>query len=164
MKQVDFYLISNAVADAKYKLASRLSNKLQRLHQKTLLLTDDSPATEKLDDLMWSFSEVSFLAHDRLTLDAGSSAKSHATTLIAEGSLIAEGYLNAEGSGFSPDQIDGSFEVLINLSQAIPSFCHHFDRIAEVVEADEDSKVRARQRFKQYKEEGYEIKTHNIEL
>ena len=30
MKQVDFYLISNQVNNAKFKLASRLANKIQR--------------------------------------------------------------------------------------------------------------------------------------
>ena len=34
MKQVDFYLISNRVNQAKFKLASRLANKLQRLDQR----------------------------------------------------------------------------------------------------------------------------------
>ena len=67
MKQVDFYLISNRVSNAKYKLASRLANKLQRMKQSSLVITDNAEATTELDKVMWSFSDASFLAHEPLT-------------------------------------------------------------------------------------------------
>jgi len=46
----------------------------------------------------------------------------------------------------------------------VPIFNHHFSRIAEIVEQDEQSKTAARVRFKRYQTEGFEIKTHQIEL
>ena len=148
MKQVDFYLISNQVADAKYKLASRLSNKLQRFDKKVLVVTANQDSIEVLDRIMWSFSDTSFLAHEQVEADQTSLAKVQITY----------------SKKADPDQLQDGFEVLINLSDEIPVFSHNFDRIAEIVEVDEPSKAAARIRFNAYKQAGFEIKTHSIEL
>lgn len=155
MKQVDFYLISNRVTDARYKLASRLANKLQRMQQSCLIITDDEAATTELDRVMWSFSDSSFLAHDSVaelteSLVAGSEPKS----------LIHIGNHNS----VTRSVLDREHDVLINLSSNIPMFNHHFARIAEIVEADDDAKASARKRYKSYQGEGFELKMHNIEL
>ena len=147
MKQVDFYLISNQINDAKYKLASRLSNKLQRLDQSALIITDNDQATTELDRVMWSFSDTSFLAHERLD-----SSEFNSKIQIGDANLA------------SPNLLERDYNVLINISSEIPIFNHHFERIAEIVDHDEGSKNAARARYKRYQTEGFEIKTHNIEL
>lgn len=155
MKQVDFYLISNRVTDARYKLASRLSNKLQRMQQSCLIITDNEAATAELDRVMWSFSDSSFLAHDSVT-DLTQSL----VTDAAPESLVHIGDHNS----VTPLALEREHDVLINLSSDIPMFNHHFTRIAEIVEADDDSKASARKRYKSYQGEGFELKMHNIEL
>ncbi|MBL4672602.1 MAG: DNA polymerase III subunit chi [Arenicella sp.] len=147
MKQVDFYLISNRINDAKYKLASRLANKLQRLKQSCLIVTDNTEATTELDRVMWSFSDSSFLAHD-LT----SESKPLSSIQIGDHNSITARVLERE------------HDVLINLSSDIPIFNHNFSRIAEIVEADDDAKASARTRYKSYQGQGFELKMHNIEL
>ena len=148
MKQVDFYLISNQVADAKFKLASRLSNKLQRSDKKVLVVTDDQASVEILDRVMWSFSDTSFLAHEQLGQDSNSLTK------------VQIGH----SASVDPSHLQADFDVLLNLSGKVPAFSQHFDRIAEIVEADEASKAAARIRFSDYKQAGFELKTHPIEL
>ena len=145
-KQVDFYLISNQVTDAKLKFASRLCNKIQRLDKKTLVVTDSVAITEQLDDMLWSFSDTSFVAHEQITDEALSSIQ------IGEHIQVDQQVL-ARGYG-----------VLINLCEEVPVFSHHFDRVAEIVDPSDSDKAAARARFKSYKEEGFELKTHNIEL
>lgn len=147
MKQVDFYLISNRVNNAKYKLASRLANKLQRMTQRALLLTESSAETKELDTVMWSFSDTSFLAHE-----PADDAQPASLVQIGDHSLI------------SPIVLQRNYDVLINLSAKVPEFSHHFSRIAEIVDADDDAKAAARKRYKAYQAEGFEMKTHNIEL
>ncbi len=147
MKQVDFYLISNRVNNAKYKLASRLANKLQRLGQQAIVATDDAQATRELDQIMWSFSDASFLAHDNVV-----EATPESKVLIGEHSSIDQTVLEKK------------FDVLINLASDVPIFNHHFSRIAEIVESDDSAKAAARERYKQYQAQGFEMKTHNIEL
>lgn len=147
MKQVDFYLISNRVIDAKYKLASRLCNKLQRQKQSSLVITDNPQATAELDRVMWSFSDTSFLAHDTFN-DVQPEALVHI----------------GEHNAVNPVVLEHQHDVLINLSSGIPMFNHHFARIAEIVEADDESKAAARVRYKNYQGEGFKLKMHNIEL
>lgn len=148
MKQVDFYLISNSVANARYKLASRLANKLQRLKQSALVVTDSPEQTSELDKTMWSFSGTSFLAHDDIAdLDS------------ANADIHIGAHLEV-----SPAVLAKNYNVLINLGVDVPLFSHHFERIAEIVEADDLSKNAARSRYKHYQTEGFELKTHNIEL
>jgi len=147
MKQVDFYLISNRVNNAKFKLASRLANKLQRLGQRSLVVTDNEPSTTLLDQIMWSFSDASFLAHDGLT-----NATTESKVVVGEHSAIEQALL------------DQAFDVLINLASEVPVYSHHFERVAEIVEAEDEAKSAARTRYKRYQSEGFEIKTHDIEL
>lgn len=147
MKQVDFYLISNRVNNARYKLASRLCNKLQRQKQSSLVVTDNPQATAELDQVMWSFSDTSFLAHDNFNN-------------IEAGALVHIGDHNS----VSPKILEQQYDVLINLSSGIPIFNHHFARIAEIVNADDESKSAARIRYKSYQGEGFELKMHTIEL
>ena len=147
IKKVDYYLISNQVTDAKYKLASRLSNKLLRLKQKTLVVTDDKEQCENLDRIMWSFNDTSFVAHDHLNQNS--------TPSKINISPIKEVTLEA---------LSDDFNVLINLSNTVPDFSDQFTRIAEIVESDESAKALARQRFKLYKKQGFELNTHTIEL
>jgi DNA polymerase-3 subunit chi len=147
MKQVDFYLISNRVNLARYKFASRLANKLQRLSKQSLIVTDGPESTAELDTVMWSFSDTSFLAHDPLS-DPQPQSRVHI----------------GDHNSVSPAVLERPYDVLINLASDVPMFNHHFSRIAEVVEADEAAKLAARKRYKSYQSEGFELKTHNIEL
>lgn len=147
MKQVDFYLISNGVVDAKYKLASRLANKIQRMKQSALVVTDSKQESLDLDQVMWSFSDTSFLAHELISDD-----NSHATILVAEKAAV------------SAKALEKNYDVLINLSQEVPVLGHSFTRIAEVVGPDEGSKAEARARYKSYQADGFSLKTHKIEL
>lgn len=147
MKQVDFYLIENAVSQASFKLASRLANKLQRMQQSALLVTNSADDTQTLDSIMWSFSDASFLAHDMID-----SNTMHANIQIGAQNAV------------SNEVLERNYDVLINLADDVAIYSHHFSRIAEIVAPDDDSKAKARSRFKHYQTEGFELKTHNIQL
>ena len=147
MKQVDFYLISNRVNQAKYKLASRLANKLNRQSKQLLIVTDNPDSTAQLDTVMWSFSDTSFLAHDPLS-------KADPVSRVHIG----------DHNSVSPSVLERDYDILINLASDVPMFNHHFSRIAEIVEADEEAKLAARKRYKSYQSEGFDLKTHTIEL
>lgn len=150
-KQVDFYLIENQISDAKYKLASRLSNKLLKLKKKTLIATDSIEETEQLSQLMWTFSGTSFVAHENVA---------QATEQSLTENLIHIG----DTKSINNDVLENEYEVLINLCQNAPLFSHHFNRIAEIIEQTDDQKAAGRARYKNYQQEGFEIKTHSLEL
>ena len=147
IKRVDFYLINNRVQDAKFKLASRLCNKLQRVGTSILVVTENEDELQKLDDLLWHFNDVSFVAHDRAIEGANPS-------LIHIGVNLT---INSE-------VLDRNYDVLISLCRDAPLFKNYFNRIAEIVEDEETEKANGRSRYKSYKNEGFELNTHQIEL
>ena len=151
-KQVDFYLLENQIEDAKFKLASRLANKLLRLKNRTLIVTDDNSHTHQLDNYLWSFSGTSFVAHEIITAELSNIESSISLIHIGEAQLI------------SNDMLHKGYNVLINLSSSVPSFSNQFARIAEIVEATDEQKAAGRMRYKDYKNSGFELKTHSLEL
>ena len=158
MKQVDFYLISNRLRDAKFKLASRLANKLKRLNQKALLVTQSAQESEQLSATLWALRDTSFLAHERID-DVDDAAQFQAD--FDRGLNYA---VIGDALGMNAKILETQFDVMINLSREVPIFNHHFNRIAEIVESDEAAKADARSRYKLYQGEGFKISTHTIEL
>jgi DNA polymerase-3 subunit chi len=53
-------------------------------------------------------------------------------------------------------------DVLINLSGQIPHFFSRFDRVAEIVPVDQNSRKSARENYAYYKERGYVLNYHEI--
>lgn len=157
MKQVDFYLISSSVKQARYKLACRLAGKLQKIEKSLLLVTHSSDETKLLDELMWAYSDTSFVAHEIVGEkssdgEAAIEAASACTVHIAQQQLVNKSIL------------ERNYDVLVNLCDDVPAFNHHFDRIAEIIDADENSKVAGRSRYSHYKTEGFDLQTHNVSL
>ena len=155
MKQVDFYLIKNSVKQARYKLASRLASKLQKMDKSLLLVTNSTSEVSELDELMWAYSDTSFVAHEVITkaeLETENSLELACNTHIVEQQLVTTAILERH------------YDVLVNLCDDVPMFNHHFTRIAEVIDSDEDAKIAGRNRYKHYKNEGFELQMHDISL
>ncbi len=146
-RQVDFYLITNQVTDARYKLAARLCNKIQRLNQRILVVTDDSRATDRVDQLLWTFSDTSFAAHDLC----------HTPALLSSIHI-------GQCTDITDEVLQNNYDVLLNLATDRPAFSQRFNRVAEIVENAETAKTAARRRFRTYRDEGFDLETHNIEL
>ena len=53
-------------------------------------------------------------------------------------------------------------DVLMNLTTNIPDAVENFARIIEIVAADDESRQYARQRYRDYRELGCDLETHNI--
>ena len=51
----------------------------------------------------------------------------------------------------------------INLYGKIPEFSNKFERVIEIVENNDKKKERARDRYRQYKDNDYEIHDHKID-
>jgi len=137
MTTIDFY---THVAD-RLDVAARLVAKAYAAHGSVRVLTPDRATTEALDRLLWTQSALSFLPHCRMD------------------SAIA---------GETPIWIDDAFEhngpaaVLVNLHDQPPPFFSRFERLAEIVGTDDDGVAAARERFRFYRERGYELRSHNL--
>ena len=139
MARVDFYVLDRVDEQARYMLACRLAEKAYRLENTVYIHTQSRADAERLDQLLWTFRDGSFVPHDLAADDV--------TTAITIG---------CETDAVSPR------DLLINLCDEIPSFAETFPRIAELVTSDENCRLKGRKRFADYRDNGNEMKTHNI--
>ena len=141
MTRVDFYISTTSNPDNELVTACRLADKAYQLGHRIYIHTADQHQAEHIDNLLWTFRDSSFIPH---CMDVDADANEHPVVI---------------GHGDSPSEVR---DVLINLAADIPSFFSRFERVAEVVNGKEELREASRQRFRFYKERGYELNTHEI--
>jgi DNA polymerase-3 subunit chi len=135
MTAIDFY---TRVGD-RLQVAVRIAAKAFAQRSPVRVLTADASMTEALDRALWVQPAISFLPHCRLD-----------DRLAGETSIWVDHRLEHAGTA----------SVLINLHPEPPPFFARFERLAEIV--DEESAAAARQRYRYYRERGYELRTHDL--
>ncbi len=146
MPRVDFYVINNHVADGKLRFACRLVQKIYTLGKSTYIHAASEEQARQLDDLMWTFDQSSFLPHQRQAAADGIEAQ--APVVI----------------GHEPPPQIGAGDVLISLLEHVPDYADRFERVAELVDNEPRDKQSARERFRYYRERGFELETHQVTI
>jgi len=141
--QVDFYLLGAADRRARLTTACRLAEKACDQGLRVAVRTASPSETAELDELMWTYSDRSFVPH--AVWPAEPAVAEHTPVLIASGTLP-----------------DSHRDVLINLAAEPPPDPARFDRICEVVGADEEDKRRARLRWRGYSDAGLAPAKHDL--
>lgn len=144
MTQIDFYILPNDSTDARLQLACRIADKALQQNQHVFINADSPAESARLDELLWTFSQRSFIPHRVIDADAAEP--------FAEPVLI--------GCGVTPAGED--WHVLINLSGVVPEFFSRYRRVAEVVDANDRRRAEGRERFRFYRDRGYELNTHQM--
>ena len=142
MTRVDFYILEGGASDARQRYVCRLAEKAWQQGNKVYIHTGDPALSARMDELLWTFRQDSFVPHGLDDDPATDEAGIHI------------------GHGEEPRHHD---EVLINLSSEIPLFFSRFQRVAEVVDADEQNRKDGRERFRFYRDRGYPLASHSIE-
>jgi DNA polymerase-3 subunit chi len=137
MTKVDFHF---NVAD-KIDYGCRLIRKIRKAGQKAVVFCDDEARLKEFDLALWSFSPLEFIPHLM-----GSDPLAGRTPVLLT-STAAE----------LPHH-----DVLVNLGGSLPQFFTRFNRLVEVVGADPEDRVLARQRYRHYKDRGYPLVTHEV--
>jgi len=150
--QVDFYILSDDSAAARLKTACRLADKAVQRNLGVFLLADEEEDARKLDELLWTFSQNSFLPH-RFAWDPASEG-------IAEPIVIALD----ERAQIDPDgaAVGAAWGLMINLASRVPDTFGRYERLAEIVGAAPDVRERGRERYRFYRERGYTLQTHQL--
>ncbi len=55
-----------------------------------------------------------------------------------------------------------TWDVMVNLAILVPEFFSRYQRVVEVVDGNEQRRSQGRERFRFYRERGYELRTHNL--
>jgi len=135
---IDFY----TQVDDKHDFARKLCAKALANRAKLLIWLTDHAACQKLSRLLWSVPSTGFVPH------CMSSEPLAARTPIV---------LDCTTGPYPHD------DILINLRDEVPPFFSRFQRMIEIVSAvDEDDKRSARDRFRHYRDRGYELRTHDM--
>ena len=142
MARIDFYVLSQSGEQARQLFACRLAEKAYKLEHTVHIHTADAAAASRVDELLWTFRDGSFVPHDVVT-----------ATGDAPRAPVSVGCDPSYG---------GARDLLINLDDVIPACAGAFPRIAELVTSDDDSRQKSRRRFVAYRDEGHELETHNV--
>ena len=140
MSRVDFYILSQEGPDARLRYACRLA---ERAVEQGCHVYIHGLEVQKLDDMLWTFSDGSFLPHEVYQ----GAAASHPRVMVMVG---------AEPGPASHR------DLLINLMDTMPPEIEPYVRIAEIIDADPERKRTARERYKQYRERGCTLESHNL--
>lgn len=141
--KIDFYILDNATAQKSLHFACGLIEKAYLNQDRVYIHTNSKEEAERLDLLLWTFKDDSFLPHNLYRHDDQSPPP------------IQIGYENA------PKE---HTHLLLNLSQQFPDFYPQFNQVIEIVFSDATVQQLARERFKQYREQGHEINTHKLKV
>lgn len=138
MTRIEFY--SN-VADKKLLLLSLAEKALNKRRHMTILTENLQVATD-VSDYLWQHQPTSFLPHVLANHEQAGKTPINVACQI-----------NATGQ---TDEITQD-EILVNLTPQNPPFFSRFTQLVEMVGDDESDKSSARQRYKFYRDRGYEI-------
>ena len=142
--QVDFYVRSEASPDALENFACRLVETVWRHGHDVLVLATTETAARRIDDLLWTFRDESFVPHRRI--GAGDAA---AAEPVSEPVIVT-----------TPGVWSGALDVLLNLTPSVPDEAARATRITEVVPAGGAGRDAGRARYREYRNRGFELRTH----
>ena len=134
MTRVEFYF---NVTD-KLAKATELCERAVAKGRQLTVFTQDDAMSNRLQQKLWQHTPASFLpsAHPQ------DDDSSHVPIIV-----------DAAGSHLIQD------DILINLKTEHPPFFSRFRYLVELVGNEEDDKVAARQRYKFYRDRGYQVKS-----
>jgi DNA polymerase-3 subunit chi len=137
MTQVEFYILEND--QSREMMACRLVEKAWQQQHRVHIHTESAAQSKKLDDMLWSFSDDSFIPHE-----IGSHNEKLATVSIDH----------------AADPV--CHDMLINLAVEVPVFFSRFERVSEIIDDNPQHKESGRERYRFYRDRGYELSTQKI--
>ena len=149
--QVDFYVLGGAEAAGKDHYACRIANKGYGRGLKVYLRTGDPQHSRRLDKMLWTFAQGSFVPH--AVCDDAAHNQDH------DPDHDIDRYPVLIGHGDAPPHCA---DLLISLGSEVPADYARFARVAELIGAEAADKASGRERFRFYREQGIEPKTHKV--
>ena len=152
MTQVDFYILSSDSPEARLKIACRLADKAVQSELGVFVLVESEHDAHRLDELLWTFAQNSFLPH-RLAWNTAADS-------IAEPVVI--GLDEHATSAFAGSGDSDDWGLMINLAPAVPEAFGRYERLAEIVDSTPEIREQGRERFRFYRDRGYALQTHHV--
>lgn len=135
LPEINFHVLANRNGAQSLQFVCELIAKHYAQQQKIFVNSASQEDAYKLDDLLWTFEEDSFIPHQ---LGPGDS-------------LISINY---------NQQPTEPYEILINFAPQVPTFYKDFKEVLEIVFPDPIVQQLARERYKYYRDQGLNIQTY----
>jgi DNA polymerase-3 subunit chi len=141
--RIDFLVLADADPRERLRAACRIAEEIYDEGGRLTVRVSALDEAAALDELMWTFSERSFIPHAQWPAEP--SAREHAAVLIASDSLP-----------------DTHRDALINLGTSLPPDYASYGRVVEIVGGSEACKQAARARWRAYREAGLDPQSRNL--
>ena len=140
MTRVDFYILPDADEARRQTYLCRLVDKAYRLGHRVWVHVPAGGRAEALDDRLWTFSQGSFVPHER-----------------SDGEDPDCPIVLAAGQEPASDR-----DLLVNEAAEVPAFFSRFPRVAEIINQDAETRRLGRERYAFYRDRGYELHHHEV--
>ena len=144
MAKVDFYVLPEH--GKREHFACALIQKVWKQGNNIYINSPSETAATALDDLLWTFKDISFLPHCLVADDN------------AQNTPIVIGHANQINR-----QIPDHTSIVLNLADQIQPELNKVERILEIVAGNEDERQLARKRYADYRNHGHVLNKHTIE-
>ncbi|HET8808545.1 MAG TPA: DNA polymerase III subunit chi [Methylophaga sp.] len=142
MTRVSFYILKSQDIHSRQQIACRLAEKAWREGHQVFIYTENAQQSAAMDEALWAFRPESFVPHQ----------------ILESANPVVAPVLISHDNTPPPRLMD----VLINLNAEQPMFFSQFERLAEIIDDDEQVKQQGRQRYKFYQDRGYPLETHHL--
>lgn len=139
MSRVDFYILPEK--SNRERFTCTITNKALHSGNSIYIHTSSREAASNLDDLLWTFHDISFIPH------------ALSDQPDPPDSPVVIGWQS---------QVSDNYNVMINLTAEIPPFAERFARIVEIVAGSESEREIARNHYRAYRDGGHEMHDHAV--
>lgn len=144
MTQADFYILAGQQQQDQWFFACRLTEQLAKKGRSILLQVSNHQEAVALDEYLWMFREEAFVPHTRLD--------------------DPEAPIDCPVSIGWQDDPQHHHDVLIQLSDALPTFYSRFHRLVEIVVQKDEVLAYSRKHYRHLKDRGYPINNKDMRL
>jgi DNA polymerase-3 subunit chi len=134
---IDFYFN----AQDRFQVACRLAGKVVAQKKRMLIYAPEPEAASRIDKMLWTWPAIGFVPHCALH-----------DPLAGETPVLIAPELEA-----APQ-----CELLLNLGAGTPPHFERFERLLEIVAAEEAERQAGRDRYRFYQARGYQISNHDL--
>jgi len=139
MTRIDFYVLDDTDPGKRLHTACRLIHKAYGLGHRVHVHTGSAGLSRQLDELLWTFRDTAFIPHQVQGEDPDCPVQ------------IAHDLEPATAGQF-----------LLNLDPQVPLFFSRFERVAEIVNQDPAVRDPGRERYRFYRDRGYDLTHHPL--
>jgi DNA polymerase III subunit chi len=143
LQKVDFYTLGVPDRRSRLVYACRVAEKAYELGHRVFVRTSSPAETAEFDDLLWTFTDGSFVPHGVWPAEPEVAA----VTPVLVGSTTTPATHR---------------DVLINLAPDAPPEFSAYARVCEIVGGDEDGKKAGRVRWRFYRDAGFAPEAHPV--